>query len=216
MITPLPTVEQLYRPLCTEAVVAWARWDLFKELYANEGRLELLKASAAGFFSLIQDALFDDVLLAISRVTDSPGSGSRENLTLARLSAHLGQAGLTKAQAEFDAVVAQLLGDAAAIRALRNKVLGHRDLTTALNNGQGLSVVRASEVDVALGHIADALNIFERAVGLPTYMYREFIHTDSHLRLLLQLTKALAYDAHVTSGRIPAGTDDLTLPPLAQ
>ena len=114
MTTPTPTVEQLYRPLCTEATLAWARWDMFKELYANRGRLELLKASAAGFFSLIQDALFDDVLLAISRMTDSPGPGSYANLTLALLSEHLGQAGLTKAQADFEAVLAQLRVDAAA------------------------------------------------------------------------------------------------------
>jgi hypothetical protein len=93
-------------------------------------------------------------------------------------------------QAQFEAILTQLRLDAAAIRKLRNRVLSHRDLAAALRGGQAIAAVRANEVQVALRHLADALNLFERAVGKPTYMYREFIHTDSHRRLLRQLKKA--------------------------
>ena len=214
MIGPATTVEQLYEPLRTEAVWAWAKWDIFRELYATKARLELLKASAAGFFSLLQQTLFDDILMAISRVTDNPVVGKYRNLTLDDLSAHLARSGLASSRAQFDAIHAQLRVDTEAIRTLRNKVLGHRDLVTAVSGGGSLATIRSQEVAVALGHLADALNVFERAVGLPTYMYREFIHVDSHTRLLLQLKKALAYDTHVKSGLIARGADDLTLPPL--
>jgi hypothetical protein len=211
---PVPTLEQLYDPLCLEAVWAHAKWDVFEELYATEGRLELLRVSAAGFFSILQDVLFDDVLLAISRLTDPRGFGNRENLTLDHLGEYLGRAGLTTEQTRFEAILAQLRIDAAAIRTLRNKVLSHRDLAAALAGGRGIAAIRATEVRVALRHLADALNLFERAVGKPVYQYREFIHTESHRRLLLQLKKALAYDAHVKSGKIQRGEDDLSLPSL--
>ncbi|HEX6030152.1 MAG TPA: hypothetical protein VFY90_01895, partial [Tepidiformaceae bacterium] len=85
MTEPALTLDQLYDPLCIEAVWAHAKWDVFDELYATGGRLELLKQSAAGFFSILQDMLFDDVLLAISRLTDPRGCGNRENLTLDHL-----------------------------------------------------------------------------------------------------------------------------------
>ena len=214
MVSPTPTLEQLYAPLCVEAVWAHAKWDIFEELYANKGRRELLKASAAGFFSVLQDVLFDDVLLAISRLTDPRGAGARENLTLDHLGEYLGRVGHAVEQAQFETILAQLRTDAAAIRTLRNKVLSHRDLGAALSGGQAIAPISAPEVRTALRHLADALNCFERAVGKPTYMYREFIHTESHRRLLRQLKKALAYDAHVESGRINPDDDDLTLPPL--
>ena len=62
--------------------------------------------------------------------------------------------------------------------------------------------------------LAEALNLFERALGKPVWMYKQFIHTESFNRLLAQLKKGLAYDTHVQSGLIPKGADDLRLPVL--
>jgi HEPN superfamily AbiU2-like protein len=207
-------VDRLYDPLKTEAVWAHAKWQIWRGLYGNRGRIEILKDSAAGFFSILQGTLFDDVLMAISRLTDPRGSGERENLTLDHLSEYLGNAGLRAAQTEFDAILARLRADCTAIRELRNKVLSHRDLAATLTGGSTLSTIRAREVDVALGHLAEGLNVFERAAGKAVWMYKDFIHTESYNRLLAQLKKGLAYDAHVRSGVISKGTDDLTLPAL--
>jgi hypothetical protein len=184
------------------------------ELYANQGRIAILRASAAGVFSILRDTLFDDLLMAISRVTDRPKMGQRENLTLDRLSEYLRERGFAEAQREFDAILAQLRTDCVQIRELRNKALGHRDLPPAIEPGNSPSLVRAKEGGVALDHLAQALNVFERAVGKPTTMYPNFIHDAGPTRLLLQLKKALVYDAHLMSGRIKRGEDDLTLPPL--
>jgi hypothetical protein len=207
-------IDRIYDPLKTEAVWAHAKWQIWRGLYGGRGRIEILRASAAGFFSILQDTLFDDVLMAISRLTDPRGSGKRENLTLDHLSDHLDGLGLVTARGEFNAILAQLRSDCAAMREVRNKLLGHRDLAAALAGGSKLSIVRAREVDVALDHLAAALNLFERALNKPVWMYKEFIHTESYNRLLAQLKKALAYDAHQQSGLIPRGTDDLTLPVL--
>jgi hypothetical protein len=62
--------------------------------------------------------------------------------------------------------------------------------------------------------LAEALNLFERALGKPKWMYKEFIYTESFDRLLAQLKKGLADDTHLQSGLIRKGVDDLTLPPL--
>jgi hypothetical protein len=207
-------VDKLYEPLRTEAVWAHAKWQVWRGLYGNRGRIEILRASAAGFFSILQGTLFDDVLMAVSRLTDPRGVGKRENLTLDHLSAHLASIGMDSARTKFDAILASLRADCSAIREVRNKLLGHRDLAATLSGGSTLSTIRAREVDVALDHLAEALNLFERALGKSVWMYKQFIHTESYNRLLAQLRKGLAYDAHVRSGLIPKGVDDLTLPAL--
>jgi hypothetical protein len=212
--TELSAVDKLYDPLRTEAIWAHAKWDVWRGLYGNRGRIEILRASAAGFFSMLQGTLFDDILLAISRLTDLRGSGPRENLTLDHLSAHLEAAGLREAKNKFDAVLERLRSDCESIRQVRNKLLGHRDLAAAMSDSSSLPNIRAREVDVTLGHLSDALNVFERAVDKPVTMYKQFIHTESYNRLLLQLKKALVYDKHVESRVIPQGVDDLTLPRL--
>ncbi|HEX2670302.1 MAG TPA: hypothetical protein VHM25_05490, partial [Polyangiaceae bacterium] len=187
---------------------------IWRGLYGNRARIEILRASAAGFFSILQGTLFDDVLMAVSRLTDAPGKGKRANLTLDHLAAHLGSVGLQKAKDELETILTRLRADCSAIREVRNKLLGHRDLAAALSHGTTLSTIRAREVDVALDHLAEALNLFERALGKSVCMYKQFIHTESFSRLLLQLKKGLAYDAHLASGLIAKGVDDLTLPAL--
>jgi hypothetical protein len=207
-------VDRLYDPLRTEAVWVHAKWQVWRGLYGNRGRIEILKASAAGFFSIFQGVLFDDVLMAISRLTDSRGTGKRENLTLDHLADYLGSIGLPGPQREFEKILTRLRADCTAIRDVRNKLLGHRDLAATLSGGSTLSTIRAVEVDLALDHLAEALNLFERALGKSVWMYKQFIHTESFNRLLAQLKKGLAYDVHVQSGLIAKRVDDLTLPAL--
>jgi hypothetical protein len=208
------SVSAFYEPLKDEAVWTHAKWQVWRGLYGNRGRIEILKASASGFFSILQPVLFDDILMALSRLTDARGAGKRTNLTLDHLGEHLVTVGLSAAATEFEVILKRMREECAEIREIRSKLLGHRDLTAALSGGAGLSTVRVPKVDAALDDLAGAMNLFERALGIPVWMYKQFIHTDSFNRLLSQLKKGLAYDTHAQSGLIPKGTDDLTLPKL--
>jgi hypothetical protein len=210
-MTDPPSTEALYGPINSEVVWAHAKWQMWNGLYGSRERIEILRTTANGFFSVLQVVLMDDVLLALSRLTDQPGSGQRRNLTLSDLSGRLRELGLIGAQEEFDSHLAQARDVCADIRDFRNKHLAHRDLNAALTPSAAESV-KPAQVTEALAHIRDMMNAFERAVNFPRYMYDDFIHTSNHATLLSRLKKSLAYDAHVRSGRIAKGEDDLRLP----
>src|SRR3989304_10132230 len=77
-------------PVCNELLneVAWlhAKWHEYKELYGEKPtRVELLNRAAGFFFRIVQDTLWEDTLLHVARLTDPPGSGRRQNLTVFRL-----------------------------------------------------------------------------------------------------------------------------------
>jgi len=68
--------------------LAWThqKWSEYIALFGtNPGRIHLLKSAGPKFFRTIQDSLWDDVLLHLARLTDSPRSRGKDNLTVRRL-----------------------------------------------------------------------------------------------------------------------------------
>ena len=62
------------------------KWQQYVELFGTSpARIDLLNEAAASFFHHLQDALWVDLLIHISRLTDPPKSRGRGNLTFAVL-----------------------------------------------------------------------------------------------------------------------------------
>ena len=60
-------------------------WNEFIELFgSSEKRVERLNRAAPGFFRMVQDQQFESNMLHLARLTDSPKSVGRENLTIQR------------------------------------------------------------------------------------------------------------------------------------
>jgi hypothetical protein len=58
----------------------------YRKLYGESAeRVAFLNETAGFFFRVVQDVLWDDILLHIARLTDPPKQGVYENLTLLRL-----------------------------------------------------------------------------------------------------------------------------------
>ncbi|MGZ8401653.1 MAG: AbiU2 domain-containing protein [Methyloceanibacter sp.] len=62
-------------------------WSEYVELFGTKpSRIDLLNSAAPRFFRILQDALWDETLLHIARLTDSPESGKgKSNLTIRNL-----------------------------------------------------------------------------------------------------------------------------------
>lgn len=61
-------------------------WDTFRHLYASDKKhVEVLNAISGPFFQMTQRLLFDDAILAVSRLTDPAGNKHQENVSLERL-----------------------------------------------------------------------------------------------------------------------------------
>ena len=80
------TLGPLYSALCNEVTWVHAKWMQFRILFADSPeRIDLLNQVAGFFFRMIQDVLWEDVILHLARLTDPPQSGpGKHNLTLKR------------------------------------------------------------------------------------------------------------------------------------
>lgn len=133
------------------------RWQQYHLLYGtNPERIDLLNQSGSLFFRLLQDTLFEQTLLDISRLTDPPEQNGHQNLSLLRLVDALPDGELKKAtQGRLKTV----LKAAAFARDWRNRRIAHRDLDVALQRGAGqLKQASRLRVEKALAAIASLLN----------------------------------------------------------
>lgn len=81
-----PTLGPLYHALYNEVTWLHAKWKQYRLLFAeSQERVDLLNDVAGFFFLLIQDVLWEDIILHIARLTDPPQSVGKDNLTLLRL-----------------------------------------------------------------------------------------------------------------------------------
>ncbi|MCK1285438.1 hypothetical protein IVB41_16080 [Bradyrhizobium sp. 44] len=154
-----------YFQLWQEIAGLHINWAEFLELFGTKtSRIDLMNRSAGHFFRMVQDSLWETIVLHIARLTDpsqSPGGKDRLNLTLHNLPA------LTPDATLKDKVVAlgKVATDSTAFaRDWRNRHIAHRDLDLAL--GKTAKPLPA----VPIAQVKEALDSFEKimnAVALP-------------------------------------------------
>src|SRR6185295_5019430 len=75
-----------FAELWQQLVYLHCKWMEYVALFGTRSdRIELLNKSAPTFFRIIQDTLWDDILLHICRLTDPPETGKNKNLTIQNL-----------------------------------------------------------------------------------------------------------------------------------
>jgi len=108
---------------------------------------------------MLQEVLFEDVMLHICRITDRATVSGRETLTVTRLT----KAG--RKVAGLDALLDDVHTKTAFARDWRNRHIGHQDLELALNTATPLKPATRQGVRDAIAAIAAALNCVERHYG---------------------------------------------------
>lgn len=146
---------ELQYELYTQLVWLHYKWHQFRSLFGKDAdQIQLLNQSAPLFFRIVQDALFDEVLLHVARLTDPPQSVGRDNLTVRRLPALIGDPQLN---AEISALLDVVLTSCDFARKRRNQRLAHIDLLTA-RGAVPLTPASRRDVEVALKALRDLLN----------------------------------------------------------
>lgn len=148
---------RFYYALWNELAWLYCKWGEYVALFGTKpSRIDMVNRAAGEFFLIVQDAMWDDTLLHIARLTDSPRSAGKDNLSIRGLPKlitdpdsrqviqHSIEAALTKT--EF-------------VRDWRNRHIAHKDLRLALADGaEPLKPASRTAVKEALGAIADVLN----------------------------------------------------------
>ena len=147
-----------------------ARFQLeeYKKLFGDRVTVEMLNAVGAQFFGNIQQIMLDNLILHITRLTDSPKTGSYRNLSIESLQIRIeNDANIRNPQrfrdSESRTELSQLVKDAQDTadfaRLHRNKRLAHLDRDTIMGykSAEPLSPIDFNELERALDSIFEVV-----------------------------------------------------------
>ncbi|MCL4523070.1 MAG: hypothetical protein M1453_09110 [Acidobacteria bacterium] len=189
-----PTLGPLFHRLHEEVCWLRVKWQEFRKLYAHsQKRIDLLNGTAALFFKVVHDVIWQDVILHIARLTDPVQQGKYENLTFLRV---LGAISDPKTRLRVEKLLVDVQTNAEFARQWRNKRLAHCDLSHATKQSvQPLPGVSRRHIENALASFHAVLNYLSQKYLDGAVLLDEVItHSDAdallyHLRVAAHIEK---------------------------
>lgn len=147
----------IYAALWQEVAWVYGKWSDFVVLFGTkESRIDLLNAAAPAFCRLVQDSIWENVLLHIARLTDAQATGKKQNLTIQRLPILIER--ITSRQ-NVEIKIQAALANCAFARDWRNRRIAHSDLELKVSdNALPLEFASRQCVNQALASLSDVLN----------------------------------------------------------
>jgi hypothetical protein len=185
-------IGELFYLLKQQLFQLFVQWNEYVDAFGtNEERIALLNKVAGGFARSVQDALWADVLLGLTRITDPPRSVGKDNLSVAR-NPNLLDGELKESVAELVNVAAETTTFA---RDWRNRHLAHRDLSHAMDpSASPLEKASRAHVRDALEAIVAVMNKVEVAFESSSTFYAEARYSNGIVGLLYTLDDGVRFD----------------------
>ena len=182
---------QFYR-LSNEYAWLHLKWNDYVALFGvSQSRVDILNASARGFFGLLEDSLWRDVILHLCTLTDDlevgPERRRRQTLTVRRLPALVDPT----IQEQVTHAVSAAVKKTKFARDWRNRYIAHRDLGLALNRGARLARASRKHVRKAIATIGTVLGVVELHYPKMHTSYEHVSHLGDAKTLLYVLREAL-------------------------
>lgn len=188
---------ELFYELWTNVAHTHLNWKNYRSLFGTSPeRIELLNWAASSFFGLLDGILRHDVVLAIARLTDPPQSGrKKDNASLARLIVMLTPFIDTTLADEWRLELKDLQVYCKPVRQIRNRLLAHDDLATALQyHSDPLPGINRAFIEGVLEKIRKLLgDIEERFRGSRT-SHQYVISSDDGESLIFALESAREHE----------------------
>jgi hypothetical protein len=163
---------RVYHALCNELAWAYVKWGEYVTLFGTKpSRIDLLNRAAGGFFRMVQDVMWEDALLHLTRLTESRHSrrGQNDVLSIRGLAPLIDKPDVRKAVLK---AVSTAVKRTEFARDWRNRHIAHRELKRALaDSAEPLQPASRADVKVALEAIAEALNIVCNAYQRSVFAY---------------------------------------------
>ena len=149
------SLDELLKVLSSEWAMGVARLNEFERLFGKVEHVKLLNLVGGEFFADVQQIMWDDLLLRVTRLTDRPKTAGKDNLTIRRLPGLCERDKFPEVQEQVD----QAVHAAEFARLHRNQRISHKNLdvsklpATTLGQIEGaLDAVRTVLSTVNMGH----------------------------------------------------------------
>ena len=183
---PAPVAE-VHKGLVPVVFTAHMRWTLAPQLFGSMDRVKLLYRFADVLFNEVKQTLISDVLLKLSQLTDKPGMGKKQNLSLYRLRevVESNEAGLS-AMLQLDPMLQSMETVCKSIRDMRNRTIAHRDWG---RRAEATPVTNKNEIDQALDLAAKIMNAVHLHFENQTIRYEPYPGSPDGDRLIYHLQR---------------------------
>jgi hypothetical protein len=184
-------IEEVFKELKVEIVWLHARWIIYRQLFGHsEKRIELLNECARAFFYIIQDVIFGEVLVALSKLTDPARTGKRENLSLEQLQQRVEMQEEKQFAVHLKNILNNLHNKCQAFREWRNKKLAHLDLlTTRKSSLNPLPGISRQMIEDALKLVREYMNTIDLHFEGVETDYELFVMNGADGEALISLLK---------------------------
>jgi len=179
------TFFELYRKLVQLHII----WQQYRQLFGtNNETIQLLNRTSGLFFKVVQDELWDSVLLGISRMTDPPATGNNKNLTIFSLLALIEDSDF---RGEVEDLCKAANTQAKFARDHRNKRIAHQDFDYEMErSANALGGISRALVEEMLEALRNVLNHVDHQFRDTTVMYQQFVDA-SGARVLVNKLRAI-------------------------
>lgn len=167
-----PELGTLFYYLYNQCAWLHVKWRQFVDLYGtDQERIDVLNQAASVFFRIAQGALFHDILLNLTRLTDRPVSiNGQKNLTIQSLPALISDRAF---RTEIKRLIKLAVASTEFARDWRNRFIAHRNFELVMNGGaEPISRASRDDIDAALQAVS---RVIERVGGF--YLKSE-LHLD--------------------------------------
>lgn len=187
---------ELYYELRNNVTALHLNWQNYRVLYGvSPERIGLLNWAASLFFRLLDDILRHDVLMHIARLADPPRSMGRENASLERLVNELSASADVNFVQTLRTKVQEFQTHCLPIKQLRNRILAHGDLATALQyHPDPLPGISRAFIEDTLKKIRDIINDIEKKYFESTMFFEDVISQNDANSLIYVIESAKEHE----------------------
>ena len=181
------SIHELREHLEKQVISLNRRWNMYNSLFAEtEEKIHILQETAPHMFAVIQTALFDDIILSLTRLTDPKKNGKHENLVLEQLLEHSDIKTKPELLDQLKIQIIALREKCQKCRTIRDKSIAHQDLThalTALSPYQGISLEDMKE---SLDMVNKLMNTVSKSLENEETLYELHIELNTDVDSLFE------------------------------
>lgn len=192
----------LFHGLWNECVWLHWMWGEYEVLFGTKvERVDLLNATAPSLFRLVQDVLWESVLLQIGRLMDPRQSAGKENLTLLRLPPKVART----VRDTVEALLTEAKAKCELARDWRHRHIAHRDLRLALRQSTvPLAPASRKSVREAVASLAAVMNAVDLYYRKTTVEY-SFVARTGDAEAILHVIRDGVEVNELRRGRLLSG-----------
>jgi hypothetical protein len=149
--------QEIYDHLEKELIRLHYNWQMFRQLYGNSAEsVKILNGIAPDVFAVMQDALWNQIVLTLGKINDTPTTGRHENISIENLINRIDETQHPELKDELNDDLKKLRALAQKIETDRNKRIAHFDKVYLFDSEKG-GVSRA-DVEAVLDQLRTMMN----------------------------------------------------------